>query len=495
MKKSLLYLLILFPLCGFFASCDDDNEIGDDYTETSGDYWDGISGIYRGKMNVSVDGVSIDTIIQQAKITSDDRNRMTLAINSIVVDEDIQFRNISFKNVYFSQVNNSVTFNATTVQNLGSIANVSLELRGTINGGDIDLTVFAHSVTMRPVSMNLKGSKLDKPLNTEAQILKMTLNHPLVTNQPALSYSSSSGYILVYVADTLNLTDSTEIFIRPEFELSKGATISYPDSLMNFAGKEVVYTVWAEDSIHRTKYTVGLVQSMVRKYEFNIWKNINGWEEPQEGWATNNGQMKAIIDRGDYSGNYPVVRTKGKNIGEWAAQMETVMTGEGENRQIFAGSFFQGSFDLNMQAPLYGPEYGILFSGRPTAVKGYYKYTPSGDVYVGNALLQDTMKFNDTCRIQAILYEVVNPDDLLDSLNYMNDPKIVAVAEMERQAGVYQPVFTDFTLPFQFLKSYNVNRRYKLAVICSSSRDADKKRGAPGSRLTVGGIEVMYSNR
>lgn len=155
MKKSLIYLLLLFPLCGFFASCDDDNEIGDDYAETSGDYWDGISGIYRGKMNVSVDGVSIDTIVQQAEITSDDRNRMTLAINSIVVDENIQFRNISFKNVYLTQVNNSVTFNATTVQNLGNIANVSLELRGTISGGDIDLTVHAHSVTMRPVSMNL----------------------------------------------------------------------------------------------------------------------------------------------------------------------------------------------------------------------------------------------------------------------------------------------------------------------------------------------------
>ena len=205
--------------------------------------------------------------------------------------------------------------------------------------------------------------------------------------------------------------------------------------------------------------------------------------------------MKAIMDQGGYTGNYPVVRTKGKNVGEWAAQMETVMTGEGASQQIFAGSFFQGSFDLSMQAPLYGPEYGTLFTGRPTTVKGYYKYTPSGDVYVGNSLFQDTMKFNDTCRIQAILYEVVNPDDQLDSLNYINDPKVVAIAEMGRQAGVYQPEFTDFSIQFEFLKSYNVNRRYKLAVICSSSRDADKKRGAPGSKLTVGGIEVMYSNR
>lgn len=241
------------------------------------------------------------------------------------------------------------------VQNLGNIANVSLELQGTVNGADIDLTVYAHSVTMRSVSMNLKGSKLEKPLNTEAQILKMTLDHPLITSQPTFGYSSSYNIIYVYVADTLHLTDSTEIFIRPEFELPKGATISYPDSLMNFAGKEVTYTVWAEDSIHRTKYRVSLIQSMLRKFEFNIWKNVNGWEEPQEGWATNNGQMKAIMDQGGYTGNYPVVRTKGKNVGEWAAQMETVMTGEGANQQIFAGAFFQGSFDLSMQAPLYGP--------------------------------------------------------------------------------------------------------------------------------------------
>lgn len=120
------------------------------------------------------------------------------------------------------------------VQNLGNIANVSLELQGTVNGADIDLTVYAHSVTMRSVSMNLKGSKLEKPLNTEAQILKMTLDHPLITSQPTFGYSSSYNIIYVYVADTLHLTDSTEIFIRPEFELPKGATISYPDQFDEF---------------------------------------------------------------------------------------------------------------------------------------------------------------------------------------------------------------------------------------------------------------------
>ena len=500
MKKRLLYLCLLLPLLGCFASCDDDSGINNEYAETSGDNWDGLSGTYRGKMYVSFDGVAVDTIYQQAEIVSDNRNKMTLSISSIIVNDDIYFNNEFFKNVFFTKEGNTASFRAETVQSMGRLSNVSLTLRGTIEGGNIDLTIDASSVVIRPIKMQLKGDKLDKPLSSESEILKVTLKHPYITSQPDFSYGTFNGnyvpVILVYITDTLKLTDSTEILIRPEFELSKGATISHPDSVMNFAGKSLVsYTVWAEDSIHRTTYYAVLVQAMVRSCPFTTWKNTNGWEEPENGWATNNGAFRKIV--GDsYQGAYPVTRVKGQKTGEWAAQMETVMPKNGDKQKLFSGSIFQGNFDLTMQAPLYGPQYGTAFSGQPVTVRGYYKYAPGKEMYADNALYQDTVPMSDTCHIQAILYEVVNPDDCLDSLNYMLDPKLIAVANMpNQQGGRYQPEFKQFTLTFQYMKAYSFLRRYKIALLCGSSAHAGKGNGAPGSRLTVGGIEVMYTNK
>ena len=487
-KKILLYLLAVMSVLGIFTSCNDDDDMPDDRASASGEYWEKMSGVYRGKMYVEIDGVAVDTIYQQLRIASDDRNRMTLSMSSLVVG-DMVLNDVFFKNAYFTADGQIVGFKAETVQKLGQIPNVTLEAQGTVRENEMELKMVAHSVTMRAIHMRMKAGRLEKIPGQQAEIKKMILDHPLVISQPILqSYNSVSGYRMVfYVPDTLKM-DSTEILVKPVFELSEGATISWPDSVMDFS-KEVTYTVWAEDSIHRNVYKIQWAKAMIRKYEFNRWEMINGREEPADGWATNNAALGT-------DGGAVVTRVKGMNVGEWASEMRTMMTGEGKEQRIFAGSFFQGQFDLLMNPPLYGPVYGVpsLAGYAPSALKGYYKYLPSENVYVGSELLQDTLKVRDTCCIRAILFEIVNPDDRLDSVNYMNDPKVVAIAEMGRQAGQYQPAYTEFSIYFNYIRSFFVSKRYKIAMICSSSRDADKLRGAPGSLLTVGGIEVMYFN-
>lgn len=495
MKKrfSLYYLLAAFSLLLGFWACQDDDPQDEDAT-TSGEFWESMSGLYRGKMVANIDGVDVDTLYQQVTIASDNRNRMTLSLTSLIVD-GMLWNNVFFKDVYFTKSDNRVYMQAETVQSLGQMANVSLTLQAVAWGGSLEMTLVAKSVTIRPVTLTLRAEKLKRPLNSEAEIVKLRLNHPLVIGQPSL-YTSNQNKVtmMYYVPDTLDM-DSTEILVRPEFELSKGATVSDADSVMDFA-KPVTYTVWAEDSIHRRTYTITWAKAMIQQFGFGRWQTDNGWDEPISGWGTNNGALKALIGEEKYSGDYCVRRVKGWNVGDWAAEMRTVMTGEGEERSVFAGSFFQGYFDLTMEEPLQGPVYGVLSMNgyAPNAVEGYYKYLPAGQVYEGSSLLQDTMKLNDTCCIRAILYEIVNPDDRLDSLNYLNDPKVVAIAEMGTQAGKYQPEFREFSIYFKYIRSYFPTKRYKIALICSSSRDADRKKGGPGSVLTVGGIEVMYLN-
>lgn len=495
-KRTLLYYLLTL-LATFFmlTSCSEDDDLSKEIdAATSGEYWENMAGVYRGKMVANIDGVAVDTMYQQIKVVSDNRNRMTVSISSLLVD-NMNWRNIAFRDVYFYNAGDRVSFQAQTVQNLGQVQNVSLYLEGMVKGEEMEFTLKASSVTIRPITLTMKAEKLSRLLSSETNIVKMKLNHPLVIGQPSFYASNSLGNVMVfYVPDTLNM-DSTEILVQPEFELSKGATISYPDSVMDFS-KQVNYTVWAEDSIHRTVFQIIWQKAMIQKFDFGRWQTDHGWSEPIAGWGTNNGMLKTFMDEGKYSGEYAVKRVKGWNVGEWAAEMRTVMTGEGEEQAIFAGSFYQGYFDLTMQEPLYGPVYGVLSMNgyAPNAVEGYYKYIPANQIYEGNSLLQDTMRVNDTCCIRAILYEIVNPDDRLDSLNYMNDTKVVAIAEMGTLAGRYQPDFTEFSIYFKYIRSYFPTKRYKIALICSSSRDAGKKRGGPGSVLTVGGIEVMYVN-
>lgn len=490
-KLLLYYLLAIFSaLCIFTACSDEDDEMSDTHAATSGEYWEEMAGVYRGKMNIEVDGVIIDTIYQQVEIASDNRNRMTLSTASLIVDE-VGWSNMYFKNVYFSKNGDQVSFRAETVQYVGSIPNVSLVLTGTISGGYMEMSILANSVTIRPTTLSMRAEKLDEKMSSNTSILKMELNHELITRQPVVG----SRLLVFYVSDTLDM-DSTELLIRPEFTLAEGASISYPDSIMDFS-EDVTYTVWAEDSIHRTEYIVQWRQAHIQKYEIGSWNIENGWDEPNHGWGTNNGNLKTLMELGSYTGEYAVKRVKGWYVGDWATEMTTVMTGEGEDKSIFAGSFFQGTFDLSMEEPLRGPVYGVtsIDSYRPQAVRGYYKYIPSNELYFADSLIIDTIRsLNDTCGIRAILYEVTHPDETLDSVNYMNDPKVVAIAELGKQAGQYQSEFAEFSINFDFIKSYSGQKRYKIAMICSSSRDSDKKRGAPRSVLTVGGFEVMFNH-
>lgn len=40
--------------------------------------------------------------------------------------------------------------------------------------------------------------------------------------------------------------------------------------------------------------------------------------------------------------------------------------------------------------------------------------------------------------------------------------------------------------------SFDAEQKYRFAIVCSSSKDGDKFWGAPGSKLWVDDIEVIY---
>lgn len=94
--------------------------------------------------------------------------------------------------------------------------------------------------------------------------------------------------------------------------------------------------------------------------------------------------------------------------------------------------------------------------------------------------------------MNAVLYEVDSyASDVLDGTNLLTSDKIVAVASVD---GKEQASYVDFDVNFTYKpgKSYNSSKKYKLAIVCSSSKDGDRFSGAPGSVLYLDNLEVTF---
>lgn len=62
-----------------------------------------------------------------------------------------------------------------------------------------------------------------------------------------------------------------------------------------------------------------------------------------------------------------------------------------------------------------------------------------------------------------------------------------------KDAGSHES-YVDFNVSFEWKegKSWDASKKYKLAIVCSSSKDGDKFSGAPGSVLYVDDLKVSF---
>ena len=95
----------------------------------------------------------------------------------------------------------------------------------------------------------------------------------------------------------------------------------------------------------------------------------------------------------------------------------------------------------------------------------------------------------DECAIQAVLYKVDTDDEVLTGFDINTSEKRVAVAALSDKTAKVD--YTYFEIPFEFLKDYEEGAKYKLAIVCSSSKEGDLFKGAGGSTLILDELEVM----
>ena len=518
-KKSVLYLLLLICSTGLlFSSCDKEKIEGDpDPDKEQGDGEDNtddpvlpvekeLAGTYKGLLEILVDGNKLgEDAIQKIYIS-----KSALGDNLL----KLELKNFSFGPMSFGDINVdscAVTLNEKIYSFSGNvtlaladpIGTCPINVKGTIEEGNIniDITV-AVAALGQDVVAKFAGSKMTGNENTEAKILTYTFDNNLITEQPAID--EDNGEITFKVIDSA--TDEDLKALIPTITISEKATITpASEEAQDFSnGKKVTYTVVSEDGTVKT-YEVYIAGSQsVLKYSFEEWSDVLGGKypyynpKPTDELATPNAGVTFLYSVSGYKGEYPVLQeeegVQGKAI-KLVTRYTKKMGGFITSPIVTAGSLFTGEMNITISSlskPLESTHFGILYKKKPISFKGYYKYTPgdefhdgtnNGDVIVENQV--------DECSIKAILYQVDSEAEYLDGTNINTSPKRVAIAELP--AGTAKAEYTSFDIPFVFEtgKEYDPSKIYKLAIICTASKEGDLFKGAPNSTLILDELEVI----
>lgn len=392
---------------------------------------------------------------------------------------------------------------------------VSFIVSGTIVDNKLTL-----NVTMSDGTDTAEYVFIGSYKHTDAAIDKMTINSDVVTVQPEIGdVDSNKASIVFYVKAG---TSQDKLSLVPEFEISSGATLYYKDKVyvkgtaIDFS-TEQDFKVTAESG---QTYVVYTVKTAVLQDNFSFATNFDGeWErvdfsdkvsydEPGAGWATSNGgvaYIKGIFPKlyAPEAPNAVIWSDEGKT-GK-AACLETLDT-KGQAGfggfipaipKVTSGSVFTGVFEVNIGNTLKSTKFGYPCFKKPVAFKGSYKYSAGKVYYVcadpvkANEVKEDATQ-KDSPAMNAVLYEVdTYAFDILDGTNLLTSDKIVAIASVD---GKEQAEYKDFTVDFKFKegKSFDSSKKYKLTIVCSSSKDGDKFSGAPGSVLYVDNLEVTF---
>lgn len=450
-----------------------------------------VAGTYKGLLNVEMMGSSL--VVDEPKnitVTKNKGNAVDLLLTDFSFQGmplgDIQLDSLTVtlddKGVYTFTGNQGLT--------LGSVVgDCTVETEGTVDKGAVTakLTILWMQV---PINVTYTGERLTGDESGEAKMtaFSFTGNPSFVAQQPVINDDNT---ITFGVSEST--TDEQLKSLQATVEVSAGAT--YKADGTDFS-KDVTYTVVAENGTVAT-YVVKAPSRMASlKFSFDEWETKGNAEYPMPrdllASSLEGASMLAFLGVKDL----PLYKsTDDKVAGAAAARLVTMNTSEIANSLIPAitsGSVFTGKFKLDISDRLNSTKFGIAYDKKPLRFKGYYKYTP-GEKFIDGTDVENivTKDQTDECAIQAVLYEAETDDFTLTGHDINDSDKRVAVAALSD--GTAKAAWTSFDIPFTWLegKTYDPAKKYKLAIVCSSSKEGDLFKGAGGSTLLIDEFEVV----
>lgn len=489
--------------------------------------------VYKGKMDINVanipEPISMEQRVYIAKarttnMAKRDTSMVKLTIQNFAF-QGMELGDITLDTILVQKRGEVLAFKAESRKiKLAIIGEVDATLQGTIVDEKMSLSLDIDASGLK-VNVIFEGQPTDE--KKVAKITKMTIEGDAVVGQ----LLSGTKYTIKVWEDT----PDAQLLLTPVYELSEKATIDSvtihidgkkPDVKLTadqISGKQpidlsqlksskdyVKYWLAAEDPNVKNNFLIYVerIPIISTDYTFNKWIP-NGQQAPfdysePEGWATSNGaatMLKAMpYGEGDflYAHNLPFPVSPVERSG---AKIITVDTkgadlGIAVVPAITSGTLFLGTFSIALDNTLKSTKFGVPYNKKPKSFKGEYTYTP-GAIYYKTVVKtvdgkkevsKEELAETDKCSINAILYEVVDYSETLDGTNINSSDKLVAVAlvsEGAQQSG-------SFDISFNYVKGYDASKKYKLAIVCSSSAKGDSFEGAPGSELIV--KKLLVSN-
>lgn len=493
-KKNVLYLLLLICSFGLFSACDKNDD------EPALPVEQELAGTYKGLLGITVNDASVGgDVVQKIYISKSSQGDNLLKLEL----KDFSFGSLKLGDITVdacpvTKTGETYAFSGENTLKLNApIGTCPVKVTGTIEGSKISINIGVTVEALnQDVTAKFAGTKLTGNESKEAKIFTYTFESELVMEQPVID--ENKGEITFKVIDTA--TEDALKALVPVLTISEKATISPASGVaQDFSGeKKVVYTVIAEDGTVK-EYKVFIAgKQTVLKYSFEEWKK-DGFDKPQpiDQLATSSEGAAFIAS---LIGGTPTIKTEDKKEGNYAIGLVTRSYPEPNTLipAIISGSVFTGKFDLDFMDWATGEKlsctrFGIAYDKKPVRFKGWYKYAPGAKLVNGSDPdnIFEVPEKTDECAIQAVLYKVENDDDVLTGHDINKSDKRVAIAALED--GTAKEQYTEFDLPFTYLegKAYEVGAKYKIAIVCSSSKEGDFFIGAEGSTLILDELEII----
>lgn len=196
-------------------------------------------------------------------------------------------------------------------------------------------------------------------------------------------------------------------------------------------------------------------------------------------WGTGNPGAASFIGNLTTQTNDAVSGTAARLESKWAVI------------KLGAGNLFTGDFSLD---GTHGKlNFGRPFTSFPTALRLYYKYTPTTIDRIGDDSLESLRGKSDTCHIYVALSDKSEPYVIRTrpserQLFNKNDANIIAYGEF--LSAETQSSYKQITIPLDY-RATNRTPKY-IVIVCAASKYGDYYTGGAGSTLFIDEMELVY---
>lgn len=323
----------------------------------------------------------------------------------------------------------------------------------------------------------VRGSIESQEAGTELDATNMTFEYKAVSDEEWTSIAAQANGENAFKATLTDLKPGTQYSYRMAYNGGSDAIFKSDASNFTTENQEIIPNLSFDDWC--TVKNAGLFGTENTYYAASDYNNLF-WDSGNEGANT-------------LSAENPTQPEETDVISGKAAKLTSKVVAS----QFAAGSLFTGDFGSASLSPLGAKlDFGRPFTGRPSQLKGYYKYNPSNIDNIDTDRVTAVQKGDrDLCSIYILLADWDAPFAVSTGDNIfvdINDPSVIAYGELgaDKTSPESMASYEEFTID---IKYRDITRKPTyILIVCSSSKYGDYFTGGEGSTLLLDEFQLVY---